>query len=60
MNILLAFLWKWCFCFLFHRKHRCWPTVWGPEQAKEMGIEFNPNYWHCEKCHPCSEGLFED
>jgi len=38
---------KWCFCFFFHRKHRCYPEVW----KVELGS------WHCAKCHPCGEDL---
>ena len=52
---MIDFLWKWLFCAVFHRKYRCFPTVWGPEQAKEMGIPYYPNLWHCDKCHPCGE-----
>lgn len=52
-----AFIWKWTFCIWAHRSHRCKPTVWGPETAKEWGIPYRPNAWHCAKCHPCSEGL---
>ena len=52
---MLAFLWKWLWCSLFHRKHRCYPIVWGPEAAKEIGIPCRPRYWHCCKCHPCGE-----
>jgi hypothetical protein len=52
-----ALLWKWLWCFWAHRHHKCFPTVWGPEQAKEMGIPYRPNAWHCTKCHPCNEGL---
>lgn len=54
---LLAFIWKWGFCFVFHRQHHCHPTVWGPEQAKAMGIPYRPNAWHCTECHPCGEGF---
>ena len=37
------------FCWLFHRKHRCYPEVWKVERGN----------WHCEKCHPCTEGFVE-
>ena len=39
---------KWLVCWLFHRKHRCYPEVWG------RGLD---GPWHCEKCHPCSEAI---
>lgn len=55
----MAFLWKWLWCSWRHRKHRCYPTVWGPEQAKEMGIPYRPNYWHCWKCHHCNEDILK-
>jgi hypothetical protein len=57
MNKILVFLHKWIYCSWAHHKHRCYPTVWGPEQAKEMGIPYRPNAWHCVKCHRCNEGL---
>lgn len=38
---------KWLWCSWVHRKHRCYPEVWEPKS----------NFWHCTKCHPCSEGL---
>lgn len=52
-----AFLWKWLWCSWAHREHRCYPTVWGPEEAAENGIPYRPNCWHCSKCHPCGEWL---
>jgi len=51
------FLRKWLWCSWHHRKHRCYPTVWGPAEAREMGIRYRPNTWHCAKCHPCGEWL---
>ncbi len=53
----LRFIYKWIWCSWMHRKFRRYPTVWGPKQAKEMGIPYRPNAWHCYKCHPCSEGF---
>mgnify|MGYP001605688769 CR=1 FL=1 len=53
-NTIAAFIWKWAWCRWVHGKHLCNPTVWGPEEAKEMGIPYRPNAWHCSKCHPCS------
>jgi len=50
-----AFIWKWFFCSWIHRRYHCYPVVWGPEEAKKMGIPYKPNYWHCDKCHPCGE-----
>jgi hypothetical protein len=52
---IVRFLYKWSWCSWQHRKSRCYPTVWGPKQAKEMGIPYRPNKWHCRRCHPCSE-----
>lgn len=37
---------KWLFCYFFHRRHRCYPEVWG------RGLN---GPWHCKKCHPCGE-----
>jgi hypothetical protein len=54
---VFKFLYKWLFCSWIHYKYRCYPTVWGPEQAKEWGIPYKPNYWHCHKCHPCNEEM---
>lgn len=54
---MFGLLKKHLFCKYAHRRHLCFPTVWGPEQAKEMGIPYQPNAWHCSKCHPCSEGI---
>lgn len=51
------FLWKWIFCSWSQRRHRCYPTVWGPAQAREMDIPYQPNFWHCTKCHPCGEEI---
>jgi hypothetical protein len=48
---------KYLVCSWLHREHHCHPTVWGPEQAKEMGIPYRPNAWHCRECHPCGEGF---
>ena len=59
MKNLLALLWKHLYCRFFHSQHRCYPTVWGPEQAKEWGIPYRPNFWHCMECHPCNEGFEE-
>lgn len=52
---MFAFIYKWLWCSWIHYKKRCYPTVWGPEQAKKIGIPYQPNYWHCIKCHPCNE-----
>jgi len=38
---ITRFLYKWMWCAVAHRKHRCWPRY--------------PNSWHCRKCHACSE-----
>jgi len=53
VNQVYRLVWKWCFCSWAHREHRCYPTVWRPEYAKEMGIPYRPNHWHCQKCVPC-------
>jgi hypothetical protein len=55
MKTVGAFIWKWSWCSWVHKKDRCYPTVWGLEIAKEMGIPYRPNFWHCTKCHPCGE-----
>lgn len=57
VQVAMKFLWKWLWCSWLHRKHRCYPTVWGAEQAKEMGIPYRPNEWHCHWCHTCGEGI---
>ena len=57
MRRICALLWKWCWCSWAHRRHRCYPTVWGPEQAADLGIPYRPNRWHCMKCHTCGEAL---
>ena len=54
---LLRWLHKWLWCSWAHYPARCYPTVWGPSQAREMGIPYRPNAWHFKRCHPCSEGL---
>ena len=46
---------KWVWCSWRHYYHRCYPTVWGPEQAAEIDQPYTPNYWHCARCHPCNE-----
>jgi len=53
----MKFLYKWLWCSWRHRDYRCYPTVWGLEQAKIMNIPYKPGYWHCTKCHPCNEEL---
>jgi len=53
----LQVLAKWVVCSWLHRRYRCYPTVWGPEAAKKYGFKYEPNFWHCTKCHPCGEGL---
>jgi len=40
---LRRWLWKWAWCSLAHRRHRCWPR--------------DPAHWHCARCHPCGEGI---
>lgn len=40
---------KWLICSWLHYRHRCYPEV-----CLEKAI-----HWHCMKCHPCSDGLFE-
>jgi hypothetical protein len=54
---VLAWMRKWLWCSWAHRSDLCFPTVWGPEEAKKMGIPFRPNAWHCARCHPCGEWL---
>jgi hypothetical protein len=54
---MYKFLYKWCFCSWAHYKDRCYPCVWDQKVAIENNIEYKPNYWHCEKCHPCGEAL---
>jgi len=46
---------KWVWCSWRHYYHRCYPTVWGPEQAAEIDQPYRPSYWHCARCHPCNE-----
>ena len=48
---------KWLWCSWRHRAHHCHPTVWGPELARQLGVDYYPDYWHCAKCHPCGEDL---
>lgn len=57
MKKLLAFLFKWLYCSWAHYKYRCYPTVWGAEDAIKLKIPYRPDVWHCKKCHDCSEGL---
>lgn len=40
---------QWLYCSWAHKKHRCYPEV----------NKINPTAWHCEKCHPCGEGVDE-
>ena len=55
---MLKFLYKWLYCSWKHRKYRCYPVVWSEEIAIENDmLPYRPNYWHCNKCHPCSEEL---
>lgn len=54
---MFEFIKKHLFCKYFHKRELCFPTVWDAEGAKTMGIPYQPNAWHCMKCHPCSEGL---
>ena len=51
----LRWLRKWCWCRWRHADDRCFPTVWGPTQAREIGIPYRPKAWHCRRCHPCGE-----
>jgi len=46
---LIHLIKKWLWCSWIHKKDRCYPEVW-EEESK---------YWHCMKCHPCTEGLEE-
>lgn len=41
---------KWLICSWLHWKDRCYPDVGG------KGLKGG---WHCSKCHPCGEGLFD-
>lgn len=56
---MVAYLWKWLVCSWAHRRHRCYPTVWGPKEAADMDIPYRPKRWHCTRCHPCWESLEE-
>lgn len=44
---IMEFIWKWLFCSWIHKKHRCYPEV----------DVVDSKFWHCTKCHPCSEEL---
>ena len=46
MNSLIYNIKKYCYCFLFHKKHLCYPDVSGKGAKGE---------WHCRKCHPCGD-----
>jgi hypothetical protein len=39
---------KYLFCSWAHRKHLCYPEVWG------RGLK---GPWHCAKCHECGEWI---
>lgn len=47
---MLAKLWKWLWCSWAHRKDRCYPEIW------DRGLD---GPWHCTRCHPCDEELWD-
>ncbi len=53
MKTVVLWLRKWLLCSWLHRHDRCYPVVWGEEDANEFVVPHKPNYWHCRKCHPC-------